>query len=92
LVIGECRGMTESRNWIFLLAAGVATDFLHFSDVDIIDLSKGFINDLDEALLCGELPKKEHLRVSIGDCSEVGIVKQSANIASNHSNSREMVP
>jgi hypothetical protein len=28
-------------------------DFLHFSNVDIIDLSKGFVNDQDEAFLCG---------------------------------------
>jgi hypothetical protein len=41
-----------------LSAAGVATDFLHFSNVDIIDLSKRFVNDQDEALLCGESPKK----------------------------------
>jgi hypothetical protein len=45
LIIGECRGMTESGNWTFWLAPRVATDFLHFSDVDIIDLSKGFVND-----------------------------------------------
>jgi hypothetical protein len=42
----------------FLVGGGAATDFLHFSDVDIIDLSKGFVNDQDKALLCGELPKK----------------------------------
>jgi hypothetical protein len=58
LIIGECRGMTKSGNWIFLLAAGFATDFLHFSNVDIIDLGKGFVNDQGKALLCGELPKK----------------------------------
>jgi hypothetical protein len=45
LIIGECRGMTKSGNWIFLSAAGVATDFLHFSNFDIIDLSKGFVSD-----------------------------------------------
>jgi hypothetical protein len=44
-------------NWIFLLVAGVATDFLRFSNVDIIDLSKDFVNDSDEASLCWELPK-----------------------------------
>jgi hypothetical protein len=41
-----------------LLAAGVATDFLHFSNVDNIHLSKGFVNDQEQALLCGKLPKK----------------------------------
>jgi hypothetical protein len=41
-----------------LLAAGVATDLLHFSNVEIIDLTKGFVNDQDKALLCGEVPKK----------------------------------
>jgi hypothetical protein len=50
--------MTESGNWILLSATGVAIDFLHFSNVDIIDLSKGFVNDQDKALLCGELRKK----------------------------------
>jgi hypothetical protein len=45
LIIGECQGITESGNWIFLSAAGVATDFLHFSNFDIIDLSKEFVND-----------------------------------------------
>jgi hypothetical protein len=51
-------GMTESGNWIFFLAMGVAADFLHFSNIDIIDLSNGFVNDQDEPLPCGELPKK----------------------------------
>jgi hypothetical protein len=58
LIIGEGRGMTKSANWMFWLAAGVATDFLHFSNFDIIDLSKRFVNDQDEALLCGKLRKK----------------------------------
>jgi hypothetical protein len=58
VIIGECRGMTESGNWILLLAAGVASDFLHFSNVEIRDLSKGFVNDQNEAFLCRELAKK----------------------------------
>jgi hypothetical protein len=45
LVSGECQGMTKSGNWIFLSAADVATDFLHFSNFDIIYLSKGFVSD-----------------------------------------------
>jgi hypothetical protein len=58
MVRGECQGITESGNWIFLLAAGVATDFFHFANVYIIDLSKCSVSDQDNALLCGELPKK----------------------------------
>jgi hypothetical protein len=58
LTIGECRGITKSGNWIFLLAAGAAIDLLHFSNFDIIYLSKGFVSDQEEALLCGKLPKK----------------------------------